>query len=341
MLVRRFAVYLSLLLFFTTLPSSANESGNARPGWIDGQYGEEYPDNRFLKAVGSGPNRQAAVIEAKKQLAGIIRSKISSTTTTESKSSLRENTSAKVQGEGESNTTTKTDIGIEVDLKGVEIKSRFHDRKAKEHFALAVLDKVRARAVYSQELNKHKAKIEALYAEFAEKPTPGVAKEILTLADRFDTLNQELAAIAGPPLVTLSISAADLEKLRTAQRSLQEMRAIALEFTGAEGGEEFQELITSCLSERGVSVLAKVEAGKAPEYHVLYGLREKQKFMEVKGWNKYEFSSLAVIKRKNVLLERKLIAQEANGRTKDQAFDSIKEDLSEKICTHIALVVSR
>jgi hypothetical protein len=264
-----------------------------------------------------------------------------SETSTKSDANLNEGTDGKTSGKSQSETSSVVNIRADIELRGVEVKTFYQDKATKEHFALAVLDKLKAKSSYAQDLQSRKAKIEALYETHRAKPSVGSAKEILELYEAFETINLEYETLNNGRGAQAPLSQPILAQIRASMGDLRAENSIGLEFSGAEPKPEFQELITSCLSEKGISVVGKVEEGKAPEYHVVYNMSEKAKFMDVKGWVKFQFSSLAVIKKGNLQLERQRISKEATGRDKETAFDSIKEDLSEQICTQIAKTVAR
>lgn len=317
-----------------------NEAG-ARPAWIDGETVAKFPELRFLTAVGSGTSRGAAEADAKKQLASVFRAKVSSETKSESKSSVSEDTDAKTTGSASGSLQSNVNIQTMVELRHVEIKSHYQDPQTNEHFALAVMDKLKAKNSYSMELANLKSKILSLHERYLEKPDVATANEILELSEKYEVVNAEHQVVGGAKGLGNPLSYQQLDKIRAGMTDLKTSTAIVLEFSGEEAMPEFQELITSCLSEKGVAVLAKLEDGKRPDYHVQYNMAEKQKFMDVKGWVKFQFSSLAVVKRGNVLIDRKRVSREATGRDKENAFDSIKEDLSEQVCDQIAKTVAR
>lgn len=341
--MRRF-IGLGLLAFYALgfLPAAhAEEKKSARPAWVDGDVAEKFPEQRYLTAIGTGSSREAANQDAKKQLASTFRAKVTSESSTESQSSLSESTSAKTSGEGSAKTRSSVSVSTSLELRGVEVKNYYFDAKSKEHYALAVMDKLKVKNSYAMELTKLKNKIEAMHEQFQKKPSAGLGRDILEMADQFEQLNREYAVVNNGNGAPAPLSYSELEKIRDGQSDLQSSKAIALEFSGENDASEFQEMLTSCLASKSIGVVAKIEAGKSPEYSVTYNMREKQKFMDVKDWVKVEFSSMAVIKKNNVLVERKRISKEATGRTKEAAFDSVKEELSEAICSQIASVVSR
>src|SRR3990167_7681945 len=126
-------------VFATAL--AADDSRASRPSWVAGTLYSKYTELRFLTAVGSGSSRGGAEADAKKQLAGVFRSKITSETTSESKSTVSEDTSAKTEGSASGSLKSNVNIQTSLELRGVEIKSYYQDPKTNEHFALAVMDK--------------------------------------------------------------------------------------------------------------------------------------------------------------------------------------------------------
>ena len=334
-------ILLLCLVFFPHVSAAAEESTKGRPAWVDGNAGAEFSEVRYLTAVGSGKNREAASLDARKQLASAFRAKVVSESSSNTEANLNESTEAKTSGKSQTASSSSANVRTEIELRGVEVKNHYKDPTTKEFFALAVLDKLKTKSSYALELQNRKAKIEAQFESYKAKPSVGAAQEILALTEAYETINREYETLNGGRGAPLPLTFAELNQIQASIGGLKAENSIALEFSGEESKPEFQEMITSCLSDKGVSVIAKIEEGKAPEYHVVYNMSEKQKFMDVKGWVKYQFSSLAVVKKGNLQLERKRISKEATGRDKESAFDSVKEDLSEQICTQIAKTVAR
>src|SRR3989338_9743051 len=204
---------------FAIVPArAADENRTNRPGWVDGTLDAKYNELRFLTAVGSGGTRGGAEADAKKQLAGIFRSKITSETTTESKSTVSEDTSAKTEGSASGSLKSNVNIQTSLELRGVEIKSYYQDPKTNEHFALAVMDKLKAKNSYNVELSNLKAKIQSSLERYETKPDIATANEILQLTEKYEALNTEYEVLNSGKGAPLPLSFQQLDKIRAKDR---------------------------------------------------------------------------------------------------------------------------
>ncbi|BDG08476.1 LPP20 family lipoprotein [Anaeromyxobacter paludicola] len=124
--------------------ASAPGSAGARPDWVAGGVGL-YPASRYVTGVGEGDDRTPAEDRARAKVAAVFRTEIVART-----SSVQEETAAS-RGDGPAQVTRAEGARQEVEatarkaLVGVEIAEVWQDPDTRRVFALAALDRARAR----------------------------------------------------------------------------------------------------------------------------------------------------------------------------------------------------
>ncbi|MGA1824094.1 MAG: LPP20 family lipoprotein [bacterium] len=135
-----------LSLFIQILPCAASEPDSAA----------EYPPAQYLTATGIGQSEQEARRQAKAEMSSIFEAQVTSSMLSIVKSAL--------SGSGEETVTRDAaqKIGIlsAVELKGVTIEKTWYDKKQKVYYALAVLDKQKARREWQGKIDSFDDKIE-------------------------------------------------------------------------------------------------------------------------------------------------------------------------------------
>ncbi len=305
-----------------------------RPSWVDGQ-GSEFPQDKYLIAVGSGKNRKAAENDAKRALAERFRSKVSSETDSSESEESSEDTSAAVSSNAKGHTATSLKVTTTVDLRGMEILRRYQDPKTNEYYALAGIDRLKIRSFYTMELMKRKREIESDTESFDKKPSIAKGKEILSELNAFDALSEEAESIGAGMPVTEALSS---DKRDAVEEKMDELRAKNVVDLKVQGDDENNvgDLLGSCLTDEGFSLAGDVDQQKAV-HKISVKYQEKAKKIKVEGWEKYEFS-LSIL---SPGMKKKLIRQEASGRSKEHAFDQVRDDLIKQACETIANAVSK
>lgn len=332
------------LLAFALVASGCAASKRAvaedAPGWAQGEKLSEFPESKFITAIGTGASRREAAQDAKQQLASTFHARVQSATESSSESTLSENSAAAVEGSASSSSTQKVVVLTDVELEGVEVKKYFYSESAKEHYALAVLDQEAAQKRWRRKLNTLKKDIRALYQSYQQRQTVKQAETILAKVDEYELENGKYSVVNNGKTALPALKQDVVQAIRDGLSDLRNKYAISLEFSAPQPNVEYQEMITSCLANQSIAVVAKVDEQNPPKFQVIYNIREDQKFMKVKDWVRFQFSSLAVIKQGNLLIARKRTSKTSTGRDKESAFDAIKEDLSETVCKQIADVVT-
>jgi hypothetical protein len=304
-----------------------------RPDWVDGKTEGAYPASKYMTAVGNGSSREAAVQSAKNALASSFLQKVESETASESRAELSENTSAQSSGEASSKSRSAVQISTNIQLRGAEVVQYWQDPATGETYALAVLNKLKVRNSYLMDLTRQREKLQSLNANFKANPSHKTGKEILEQAKAYADLSREAAAIGTPQGATDPVSQTELQAIQEKLNDLKHSKPIAIELAsdGDVAGQQaadLKALIANCLQEKGYAVAenAGAAAGKfAGAYRV------SSKHLKVEGFNKFDFSVKAAFSREKHS-EKIFLQKSASGREQDQAFDSVKGELSEGLC---------
>ena len=119
----------------------------------------EFPSSKYLTATGIGQSEKEARNQAKAELSNIFESKVFSDTINKVKSVIDARGEEKVSRDAEQNVRVLS----AVDLKGLEIGKVWFEEKEKLYYALAVLDRHKARENWQSESERIDSKISAAY----------------------------------------------------------------------------------------------------------------------------------------------------------------------------------
>jgi len=128
--------------------------------------GDAYPASRYLTARGTGQSEQEARNQAVAELSRIFESRVYSDTMDRIKSVV--DSSGSEISEQSIESTIRVVSAME--LKGVEIGKTWLDREKNVHYALAVLDRLRAREEWMSEVADIDASIEGEFNVYREAP---------------------------------------------------------------------------------------------------------------------------------------------------------------------------
>jgi hypothetical protein len=325
-------IFLLTLLLIPSI-SFADDAAN-RPGWVDGNT-KQYPDARYITAVGNGSTREAAIQSAKNNLASSLQQKVQSETNTQSKSDLKQDTNAGASGEDSSSTQKSLQISTNVEVRGLEMKEFWQDPVSKDQYALAVVDKLKVRTSYMMDLNRKKDRLLAAYESFKKNPNQKKGREVLDLAQEYADLEKEAATMGAVASVSAPVSSGELEKLRAQLDDLKAKKPIALLFTAesdsaSQQASDLQEMVAGCLADKGYAIAT----GKDSAASLTASLRVKEKHMKVEGFVSEDFT-LKVSLKGPTHTDRKMITRNGTGRDLDQAFDNSKQFLTDSVCSMI------
>ncbi|MCB4790366.1 MAG: LPP20 family lipoprotein [Elusimicrobia bacterium] len=189
-----------------------------RPDWILGKS-KDYPESKFLTGVGVGSNLDLARSSARAEIAKIFHVAISQV------SSQVQKEETKIKGNNpDSVSSQKTEIQTNSStndvLEGVSIADTWFDKKNKQYYALAVLEKMKLSAILSSQIAELEQTIQAKLQLVNRDESPVDKIRALSMAIKANTKINELtgkkriadAASAMPDISDTSV--AQLEKMR-------------------------------------------------------------------------------------------------------------------------------
>lgn len=261
-----------LICFFVLLVSlmvwASNSSGSKKPSWID--IPQKGCKKTELCAVGEGSGMMLAAANARKALAQVFKTKISSTfqaTTTVENDDAQEQLSENV-----------TEITEDV-LDGVEIRETFQDEVMV--YALAVLNKIKAGEIISRKIGEIDKEMEDLF----NSGKNGIAAKLKKLYKRRLPLEERyyflLAKKISSPVTYEQIA----QKMRDAVKGIM----LFVDISGKEEAEEIESMLAEYFTGSGYKVVRK-EKDMEQATHLLKGsfVSEKQ-YLKVEGFEKYKF----------------------------------------------------
>lgn len=141
------------------------------PKWVSGAD-PAYPDTAYIAGVGIGSDLDGARANARAEISRAFVARVQQTTVdtqTEASASLGKK-------RGPAAGTQKSQMTTQVDtdslLEGVQIKATWFDKKAKKHYALALLDKKALRQSLSHAVTEKEEGIAARLAQAEDAETP-------------------------------------------------------------------------------------------------------------------------------------------------------------------------
>lgn len=142
---------------------------NKMPEWITLPSGV-YPAEKYMNGTGSGTNRETAELEAVRNLSSVFGQTVKSNTAA-SKKMERALSEGKVSFSSAENLQQKITSQIEAEnLIGIEIAEYFYNKPEKKWYAVAILDREKASAVYQEYIEKNDAAARKAIKESEKNP---------------------------------------------------------------------------------------------------------------------------------------------------------------------------
>lgn len=313
----------------TPKPSSEEAPSRATPSWV--MHPElNYPDSRYLVAIGTGKSRDAAIEDAKKQLAESFVVKVKSYTSSNATSSLDQSTSGSVSGN--SNQKVSKDVSLETNtyLRGAEVKEV--SAVGSDTYALVALDKLTARSGLLLEANRIQTKLsnelDSLESNFTQ------AKLVEAKGDlaQFQELYGEASALGMSALVDLNASQSRLEKIENSVRNKNEKLFFTVKTV--KGEDYFERDIQSCINDRGGTVYTGDNL-PANTRKIEISVIERPQHLPVEGWTKIRFDLTAAVISTDGKLYRIQTTETETGRSRSAVLESVSDKLSKDLCDQL------
>ena len=313
--------------------ANTEEHKASRPGWVDGQGRDEFPEDKYVIAVGSGKDNKAAESDAKRALAERFRSKVSSETASSAQGEYEEGTDASASGSAKEKIKSSVKITTSIELRGIQILRRYQDAARGDFYALAGIDRLKVRSSYQMELMKRKQRIDSLVSSFNAKPSVAKGRDIIAKLDEFEQLSQEAEGVGGGMPVTEVLSGDRRDAIEAKLEELRSKFIVELKVSGDEEND-LESRLGACITEEGLS-LAGDE--KIPTHKISVKFQQKDKKVKVEGWHKIEFSLQITAPG----IRKKVVSKEVSGRGVEHAFDQVRESLVKEACDYIVNGISK
>lgn len=142
---------------------------NKMPEWITLPSGV-YPAEKYMNGTGSGTNRETAELEAVKNLSSVFGQTVKSNTAA-SKKMERALSEGKVSFSSAENLQQNITSQIEAEnLIGIEIAEYFYNKPEKKWYAVAILEREKASAVYQKYIEKNDEAVRKAIKESEKNP---------------------------------------------------------------------------------------------------------------------------------------------------------------------------
>lgn len=142
---------------------------NKMPKWITLPSGV-YPAEKYMNGTGSGTNRETAALEAVRNLSSVFGQTVKSNTAA-SKKMERALSEGKVSFSSAENLQQNITSQIEAEnLIGIEIAEYFYNKPEKKWYAVAILEREKASAVYQEYIEKNDAAVRKAIKESEKNP---------------------------------------------------------------------------------------------------------------------------------------------------------------------------
>lgn len=142
---------------------------NKMPEWITLPSGV-YPAEKYMNGTGSGTNRETAELEAVRNLSSVFGQTVKSNTAA-SKKMERALSEGKVSFSSAENLQQNITSQIEAEnLIGIEIAEYFYNKPEKKWYAVAILEREKASAVYQEYIEKNDAAARKAIKESEKNP---------------------------------------------------------------------------------------------------------------------------------------------------------------------------
>ena len=257
----------SLLFVLALAGASAAwaEVRNPKPDWVDSQS-VEYAQDRYITGVGAGDDRSVAQDRARAEISKVFSANVKvDTTLTESEINTGQGSTTRNSFSQSIAQNVKT-LSEKV-LEGVQVVEHWQDNASRVHYALAVLDRAKARAGVIEKLKEFDKQAQE-WKDQLEKGGEKLARakagmRLMTLLKARADLNGELRVIeaAGRGLD----SPLDEGAAKAAAAKAVSALDVAVDMSG-QGSDEVETGLVRGLTALGLQ--AKVGAGRDPDITV-------------------------------------------------------------------------
>lgn len=299
------------------------------PGWAQNP-GDRYPETRYLTAIGIGANRNAAIDDARKQMAESFVVKVRSETQARTQANLSQDTAGAVAGATQNETDKTLTLSTETFLRGAEVKETAP--VGSEVYALVAVDKLKARSGLMLEAQKVQARLNPVFESLEQKFTQEKFQKAKQALAEMEQLYGEASALGMSALVDVAPYEARIQKIENQMRARNEKWVFSVK-TNAEA-EFFVRDLESCMNDRGAMVYVNEQS---PEnvHQVEVSVIERPQHQKIEGWDRIRFDATAAMVRKDGRKFRVQTSKTETGRSREAILESVSDSLSKELCEKV------
>ncbi len=179
------------------------------PEWVDGEPPPEYPNAKFVSARGTGETLEAASASAKAELSRIFAAELDSQLEL-----VDQETTQGGESESRSDLLVRTTISSDARLEGVEVPLHWRDRRTRQFWALAVLERNTECLRVRSESRDLITRLDGLAVEARSQANPLLAVragiQATGLARRLDGLEARSRVLGSACVVGRSVSTGEM-----------------------------------------------------------------------------------------------------------------------------------
>jgi hypothetical protein len=315
----------------------AKSESNLKPDWVDNGSSTKWHRAQYLIGVGSGDTSEIASANARKELAQSISSNVVSHLRNEKQSQIVSSLDGKTEGKDADRVNIGLEVKTNINLRGAEIVETYHDQSEKKYFALAVIDKLKAKNSYALEIKRLTSVAMGKFEQFKKDLRVSDGRELLGLLEKIESLQVEIMAFGSSSALISPISEKDREFVLDSIRSVEKKNSMLVELTSNQSG--LFALLSDCLSRSGF--LVTTAEGGVAKYRASYHLVENEVEINVTGWRKADFVLSGVITRDAEKLGTVSAARVTTCRSHGGCIQKVQSDLVEEACSRTVKLIEQ
>jgi len=302
---------------------------DAVPGWV--QHPEQnYPSTRYLVAVGTGSSRDAAIQDAKKQMAESFVVKVQSLTKVNAQSTLSQDTAGSVSGDSNQNVSKDVSLETSTRLRSAEVKETAV--VGDENYALVALDKLSARTGLLGEAAPIKNELNSILESLEENYNQVQLNKAKAKYAQLQELFGEASALGMSTIIDMNDYQARMLRFENAARNKN--RHLAFTVTVVKGENFFERDLEACINDNGGTLFA-AEKAPASVNKIQITVTERPQHMKMEGWEKIRFDLSAAIIQADGKKFQAQTTQTETGRSRTAILETVSDKLSKDLCEQV------
>ncbi len=319
---------------FLSACSSAPPVQSTLPDWVNAPK-KLFPETRYLSAVGTGKNRNEAILDAKKLIAESLITQVRSERFSHTQGSLNQNSSGQTESQTQRQDQQSLSLTTDTFVRGAEVKEVFSTLN--ETYALIALDKLSARSGLMLEANKIQSKLQGLLDELEQNFNTSLLIQAQGQLTQLEKLETEAGALGLSALVDAASPRARLAKLESGQRD--QFKNISFVVKTLQGETHFERDLENCINDTG-GTLYQEDQAQDSSLKVELSVVERKQHLNIDGFQKFRFDLSAQVLEKAGKKYRIQASETESGRSREAILESVSQKLSTKICSELFRRVS-